>query len=215
MKLISIIIVVFDVVWAGGDDSCSDPTIRFRRSDILVQLRSYEAILRYLNSTTFERINDTITEPSLSAEDFLQRVISDFVNGKPLYVTAGIKTDEVDSAINFLTSYINTIKNRKYYLSSFPSNKLKNINFVQTTVFRSKESFADVLKTVCNTIAPEIPIPIFDLLSYINNPTTAPLSFPLSCIYDDLKYLIDLVSALNSGIEDFGNSVLAMIYVTQ
>lgn len=210
MKLIIVLVVfvVLDVVCAGGDDPCGDPTIPFNKSDILLQLRNFETILRYFNSTTFERINDTLTEPSLSVADHLQNVIFDYVNVKPLYVAAGIETNEVDLAISSLVNFINSTTN------SFPSDRLKNIEIVQTTVLRSKQIFASVLATTWDTIAPEIPIPVTDLQSFSNN-TTTPVSFPLSCIYDDLKYLTDFVSVLNSGIEDFGNLVLAMIYVTQ
>lgn len=207
MELIKLFLVIFIIksVSAGGDDPCAYPGISFNQSAVLSSLHKIELLLKYMNETTIQRINDSLSYPDRPLNDHLAIQISNLETGGDYFQTIGLNITLVENAINYTSSFINF---------TFASEKAKNIAITKNIVTRMLQYLDQVLNNAWDLIAPKVDLDVECLLEEIEMPISA-VDFPLSCIIVDVKYLRTLKEAVAVSIGKFGNETLAAINESQ
>lgn len=185
---------------AGGDDPCGDPSMPFKRADIIARLQKIEAIFSFINATATTNINVALINSGLTITEQISLALSNLQEASELFQQSGINVS-LDNVTSLISSFINT---------TFATDADKNIAKIHLIMSESAVFIDEVYASALDLIAPEVGLNSLDLVGIVSNSGTS-VDYPLTCIIDDILFLHSLKVSIIQGILDRGEAVLASI----
>lgn len=182
LKLFLTITFIIKSSEAGGDDPCYNPTLPFNRSLILEELHQIEYVVKFLNTSVSTLIDETASN-TVQILEILNSALGILNQFQNLFNQANlnIKTESEITTIESLIDDVNAGKNVKD-------------KFVDCISIETSNYLDLILNQAYSSIAIQIGLTsenIFEIIAIAES-----ISFPLSCIIEDIAYLKVLITSI-------------------